>query len=215
LKSWKTELPKWIAPVNDFSQKIAWCRREYSIPLGISILFLKHGEHGKWMTSICSGNITMMPDSEEISDSELNAVVKEHEETRKIFDTHFNRRLRWLELVSTCGCKNFDKKSFFGNADAVAYAKIKHVEERFSEWEIQYSWKDSLPEKLTVQIDEQCQDWWHPYTSNLKNYLLYPKRDNAGNFSTGFCSGNSPETSSSVVFQAEWMDKQTERKEPE
>jgi hypothetical protein len=110
-------------------------------------------------------------------------------------------RIQWLDKVSTCGCPSRNAQGWYDQADAVVSADIVGIREegdkKFADLKTRLTWKTELPASISVQTEDgrgcgfpvrlEKPPSFHPFR---RRYLLYLRRDENGQFSTDFCSGN-------------------------
>jgi hypothetical protein len=113
--------------------------------------------------------------------------------------------IRQLEQLSTCPCENLDEQGWYDRADAIVLADITRITEQgtktLAELEIFRAWKSELPDKLTVLTEDRRSGCGYPVASE-NAYLLYLRRDENGEYSTGYCSGNSQ----SAYNRVRWLE---------
>ncbi|MDR0673180.1 MAG: hypothetical protein LBF93_05900 [Zoogloeaceae bacterium] len=186
IRSWKSEISG-LLTVQIRKIRIGWSsywRR--LVTDNIRILYLRRDENGKFWTSECSGNVGMPV----IRADETN-LPRDPRVTWMSFDT----RLRWLDEMARCKCPSRSAEGWYDHADAVVRADVTRVTEngaeKFADLEIQLSWKTDLPDFMTVRTDDG-QGCGFPVEEGRKyrGYLLFLRRDETGQYSTDFCSGN-------------------------
>jgi hypothetical protein len=109
----------------------------------------------------------------------------------------FDARVQWLDKVSACGCPSRNVQGWHDQADAVASADIVGIREegdkKFADLKILLTWKTELPASISVQTEDGCGCGFPVRLEKpqpFRHYLLYLRRDENGQFSTDFCSGN-------------------------
>lgn len=108
---------------------------------------------------------------------------------------NYSSRSKWLERISACHCPSYDAQGWYDHADAVVDAKVESIvekgAERFAHLKIEVFWNpESLPRKLTVRTEDNIHTNCGYPVEQGRGYLLYLRRDETGQFSTDFCSGN-------------------------
>jgi hypothetical protein len=173
MRSWKSEVPR--------SLKIR-LKGEFSMGL-MHILYLVRDENGEFSTFSCHGQVSM-PWTPELPEGVL----------------YFHTQLRWLEKMSICGCPNRNAKDRYDHADAIVHADVTRVTQKrdgnFADLSVRASWKAEVPVSMRVRTADDgvfavsCGFFPVQTGKTERGYLLYLRRDEAGQYSTDICSGN-------------------------
>jgi hypothetical protein len=201
IRSWKLEI----------SGSLTLKRSLYhnrSLHGGIHLLYLKQEEDGKFSFDKCSGSLR---NADLYGDSYIRDSI--------------NARIQWLDKISACGCPSRDAQGWYDHADAIVTADIIRIVEKdvkkFADLKVRLTWKTDLPASITVQTDDghSCGYPVRLEKPPFRPYLLYLHRNEAGQYSTDFCSGNLDpfeyrESISEKVGRFVWLFKQEKPKEP-
>jgi hypothetical protein len=165
IRSWKSKL---TGSVSVYKGLVGTCVR--LIPMG-RLLYLKRDKDGDFITGLCAGSLSEG-------------------------DPRMDARIQWLDKVSACGCPSRNAQDWYDYADAVVSADITGIREegdkKFADLKVRLAWKAELPASISVQT-EDGRGCGYPVQlgkPSFYRYLLYLRRDESGQFSTGFCSGN-------------------------
>ncbi|MDR3054579.1 MAG: hypothetical protein LBU53_04160 [Zoogloeaceae bacterium] len=174
LKSWKSVLPKSIQISS--SSYTGDVPSSFHIVNGVYLVYLQSDEAGEYWPVRCEGNL--------------------HES-----GNGFHERMLWFEKIANCDATKLDEQTLYERADAVVYAEILGVTEKkgknYIDLKVWRFWKSSVPGFLSIQ-SEFLSDTDYPVHSG-EFHFLFLRRNQAGQFSTGFCSGNVRNTAVSEI----------------